>query len=239
MWSFVTLPLFVNDLHNLSSDMDLINTIFIKDMVQQVGTGLQIIHSNDFVHLDLKPENILYKYSDEFPSKYLFSICDFGSAFHFGVQRSVPEYGHTLQYASPEVICQEASLISSKSDVFSFGCVIFFMLVNGIIDMFNNPKQNIFLQLALIRQSNNNFDRILLNNHDYFSDLGFVNEGYDFRITTKPWYLQPAIIKNIDRQLIMLLKDMTRTQMSQRIDLKTLLQKIETLNQIRRIKGDS
>tara|TARA_B100000963_G_scaffold346731_1_gene352270 strand:- start:853 stop:1845 length:993 start_codon:yes stop_codon:yes gene_type:complete len=236
MWAAVTMPLFVNDLHNLCSDMDLVETNFVKDLAMQIGRGLRGLHKRGFVHLDLKPENVLYKYNDQFKSNYQFSVCDFGSAFHIGVQKKVPDFGHTLTYAAPETIVQEASLISNKSDVFSFGCLLFFVLVNGVHDMFHNERNDVMIQLALIRQSNNHFDEILLKNHDYFTDLGFINEGADFRLKTKVWYSQPSVIKILHPDLINVLKDMTKTHTTQRINLETCLEKLEAVPQITRVR---
>ena len=232
MWAAVTMPLFVNDLHNLCYDMDLINTTFFKSITEQIGNGLRLLHSLGWVHLDLKPENVLYRYSDQHKSNFQFAVCDFGSAFQPGIQKKLPDFGHTLQYASPEVICQEPALISNKSDVFSLGCLCFRLGERRPRHVFN-VANDVMIQLALIRQSNNltKFCSKMI-----LTDLGFVNEGADFKIKTKVWYSQPSVIKNLSPELVSLLREMTKTNTTQRIDLETCLRKIEALGEITRVR---
>jgi Tol biopolymer transport system component/predicted Ser/Thr protein kinase len=94
----------------------------------QILDALNAAHSQGIVHRDLKPANILV-------SKTGVKLLDFGIAQQFpaGLQHEVktrtalaPDVAGTLEYMSPEQI--QGQQIDGRSDLFSFGCVLYELL---------------------------------------------------------------------------------------------------------------
>jgi len=90
------------------------------DIIRGICSGLHYLHTEcHIIHLDLKPENILL--DDNMVPK----ITDFGMSRLFGQQQSrfiTESRGGTLGYMAPEYLTN--GLISTKSDIFSFGVII-------------------------------------------------------------------------------------------------------------------
>ena len=82
---------------------------------------MDYIHSLGFVHLDIKPKNIMFKNQN---CKKIF-LLDFGIT-KFEKTAETEILGMSYFYSAPEISITDKSLISSKSDMFSFGM---FMLI--------------------------------------------------------------------------------------------------------------
>ncbi|ODM91465.1 Serine/threonine-protein kinase/endoribonuclease IRE1 [Orchesella cincta] len=105
------------------------------EILRQVTVGLKWLHSKRIVHRDLKPGNILLTSSHSIRAK----ISD------FGLSRKIEEgRNHVLScglgtqgWIAPEILLQFDENISAKykftfeSDIFSLGCVFYYVLTNG------------------------------------------------------------------------------------------------------------
>ena len=92
-------------------------------VVSDIAEALSVAHENDVVHRDLKPENILI---DERGNAYL---TDFGIAKRTTHAENITEADAivgTLPYLSPEQINNID--ISSQTDIYSFGILLYEML---------------------------------------------------------------------------------------------------------------
>ncbi|XP_058088402.1 serine/threonine-protein kinase ATG1t isoform X2 [Magnolia sinica] len=96
-----------------------------RKFIQQLGTGLEVLHAHHIIHRDLKPENILLSTSD---SDSVLKIADFGLAriVHPG------DYAETVcgspLYMAPEVL--QFQKYNEKVDMWSVGAILF-ELLNG------------------------------------------------------------------------------------------------------------
>lgn len=97
----------------------------VRNFMQQLGSGLWVLHSHNIIHRDLKPQNILLSIPS---SDAVLKIAD------FGLSRVVPpgEYADTVcgssLYMAPEVM--QFQKYDSKVDMWSLGAILF-ELLNG------------------------------------------------------------------------------------------------------------
>ena len=84
---------------------------------------METLDKHDQLHNDIKPENYLVKFKNRPPSKIDLTEIEIGLT-DFGMADSDSK-GGTPVYASPE--CFEKT--DKKSDIFSFGRVILFLLL--------------------------------------------------------------------------------------------------------------
>ncbi|XP_033753649.1 serine/threonine-protein kinase SBK1-like [Pecten maximus] len=100
----------------------------VKNVIKQVSSALDFMHSNDLVHRDIKPENILIFEQDFSKIK----LTDFGMTRKEGlVLRKV---NGSIPYTPPEVceaVKNESITVSSTGDVWAFGVLLFCMLTGN------------------------------------------------------------------------------------------------------------
>ena len=97
----------------------------------QVGSALDAAHTHGLLHRDVKPANILLEPGDPGapPIAYL---ADFGLTKHLESRSGITASGQfvgTIDYMSPEQI--EGREVDARTDVYSFGCVVFESLTGG------------------------------------------------------------------------------------------------------------
>ena len=96
----------------------------VRSIIQQIATGLQVMHRAEIIHRDLRPENILID------DQGTVTIIDFGEVSIAGLEgvntdNTVPG---SLQYTAPEYLLGAAG--TAGSDVFSLG-VLTYQILSG------------------------------------------------------------------------------------------------------------
>ncbi|MBI4211498.1 MAG: serine/threonine protein kinase, partial [Deltaproteobacteria bacterium] len=103
----------------------------------QALEGLDFIHRNNLLHLDLKPENVLVQ---EMSGQAHVKIIDFGLALkpsaYGGKMRG------TTYYMAPEIIVNEGKPIDERTDLFSFGALMYFCMTWGRLPFPRTTSRN-------------------------------------------------------------------------------------------------
>uniref|UniRef100_A0A8C1XM87 Cyclin-dependent kinase 21 n=1 Tax=Cyprinus carpio TaxID=7962 RepID=A0A8C1XM87_CYPCA len=87
----------------------------IKDVMRQLLSGLDFLHTNTVIHRDLKPDNVLVSSRGEV------KIADFGLARIYTYHIALTPCVVTLWYRAPEVLLQSSYM--SSVDLWSAGCI--------------------------------------------------------------------------------------------------------------------
>ena len=103
----------------------------IKKFVNDIVNGLQYIKLAKLVHLDIKPENILLC------REYILKICDFSLLKIIDPLSNKTNINFsTFVYQDPNVYNDEKSIETKniyKVDLFSLGCIIYFMIFKKLL----------------------------------------------------------------------------------------------------------
>ncbi|WP_067515503.1 bifunctional protein-serine/threonine kinase/phosphatase [Endozoicomonas ascidiicola] len=97
----------------------------VRDIISQIGKGLQALHRKEVIHQDLRPANIMID------GNGTVTIIDLGSCRIQGIseiKREINSIPGTAQYTAPEYYIGLAG--STRSDIFSLG-VITYQLLTG------------------------------------------------------------------------------------------------------------
>jgi eukaryotic-like serine/threonine-protein kinase len=103
----------------------------VTRIMHQVANGLATVHASGIIHRDLKPSNILLA---EQEGREVAKITDFGlvKAPALSSKATATIAGATLGYAPPEQYELGNSRVSPRTDVFSFGAILFEMLTGRV-----------------------------------------------------------------------------------------------------------
>ena len=110
------------------------------EIIKDIALGIQAFHSNNMVHRDIKPENVLFIEKITKDTKMISAkLSDYGEVYDLNseeykyIQENIEEldifdclteYNGTIQYAPPEILTGDLRLLTKKSDIYSFGILI-------------------------------------------------------------------------------------------------------------------
>eukprot|EP01100_Stratorugosa_tubuloviscum_P008637 TRINITY_DN359_c0_g1_i1.p1 TRINITY_DN359_c0_g1~~TRINITY_DN359_c0_g1_i1.p1 ORF type:complete len:346 (+),score=85.84 TRINITY_DN359_c0_g1_i1:35-1072(+) len=92
------------------------------NIVRQIVSAVDYLHSNGIAHRDLKPENLL---SAEVDGEEIIKIADFGFSKNFGEEKLTTSCG-SPGYVAPEVLTSET--YDKSVDMWSVGVIIYILL---------------------------------------------------------------------------------------------------------------
>ena len=103
------------------------------DLAIQMSEGLAYLHRNQWCHQDIKPSNILLKIMDDSDKKIIVKLTDVGLVK--GISDSSSQLSSKLDYAAMAWVAPELYAtpfqFKKPSDVWAFGCVIYYSLTVG------------------------------------------------------------------------------------------------------------
>lgn len=99
----------------------------IRRIGHQVALALEDVHAHKIVHRDLKPSNVLLAAET---AGEIAKVTDFGlvKLVDIGLGKTAALAGASLGYAPPEQFEQGNRRVSPRTDVFSFGAIVYEML---------------------------------------------------------------------------------------------------------------
>ena len=107
---------------------------YFEEILVQILTALECIHSQGIIHFDIKPENVLVEEVDGRPNV---KLVDFGVAVRL---KALPEqFGGTLAFIAPEVLQQSPNL-DHRVDLYSLGMLCLFCLTKRLPFIPNSPQ---------------------------------------------------------------------------------------------------
>ncbi len=103
-----------------------------EEILIQLFKGLKYIHDNKYVHRDIKPQNVLVSLGQ--PVKLLWADFGLSKAFEGPNSTFTPsDVRGTRCWLSPEEYEEYENFRgTTRSDIFSFGCLVFYYLTGGL-----------------------------------------------------------------------------------------------------------
>ena len=108
------------------------NTFTMRNKISlsfQVAAGMEHLHAEGVLHRDLAARNLLLHID---ASGYVVKVSDFGLSKKGSVYSSINGFG-PLKWMAPESLNPKKKIFTPKSDVWSFGVVLWEVLTNGRI----------------------------------------------------------------------------------------------------------
>ncbi|MCD9561413.1 hypothetical protein HAX54_020519 [Datura stramonium] len=122
-----------------------------KHFMQQLASGLEILHENNLIHRDLKPQNLLLSATDD---NSTLKIADFGFARSLQPRVLAETLCGSPLYMAPEIM--QLQKYDAKADLWSVGAILFQLVTgktpftgNNQIQLLQNIVKSTTLQFPL------------------------------------------------------------------------------------------
>lgn len=108
---------------------------YFEEILVQILSALECIHSQGVIHFDIKPENVLVEDLDGHPNV---KLVDFGVAVRL---KALPQqFGGTLAFIAPEVLARSTKL-DHRVDLYSLGMLCLFCLTGKLPFRANDSEE--------------------------------------------------------------------------------------------------
>jgi len=127
----------------------LINSSILIDLAKQTANGMMYLQNSKVVHRDLALRNLLVTFDQN--GRYLVKISDFGLSHSVDTYYTSKSKNIPIKWSAPEVL--EYGIYNSKSDVWSFGVVLWELFTYGKLpytEYNNDEAKSLILQGKLM-----------------------------------------------------------------------------------------
>ena len=131
-----------SDLKKLLKEKGKFSSSEILTIMEGINKPLKYMHDNGFIHRDIKPENIMIKYVDNFKTKFIPKLADYGISRQLDHGIATTNVG-TPRYMAPEILIGDSDY-NDKSDLFSIGVMMYEFYFNSYpfsLPFSNNKKE--------------------------------------------------------------------------------------------------
>jgi serine/threonine protein kinase len=145
-------------LKNCLDDEEAFSATRILHIARQVTSAMERVHALNIIHRDLKPENIFLIFKN--------GIEDYVKLVDFGIAKIMDEEGVTLTrtglsvgtplYMSPEQARGQLRNLDRRTDIYSWGVILFEMLTSRPPFFSDNPHEVVMMQIREIPPSLSN-----------------------------------------------------------------------------------
>ncbi|KAJ3429207.1 cyclin-dependent kinase 10 [Anaeramoeba flamelloides] len=205
-----------NDLEKLINNKEVIlEQRQVKEIMHQLISGLEFIHTRWVLHRDLKPDNLLIKNN-------VLKIADFGLARYFGSPSDLQKQAKysnqvvTIWYRSPELLLG-ATKYSSAVDMWAAGCIFAEILIRSPLFPGSDEIDQLSRIFAITGTPNE-------KNWPGFSELPINKEGAILEFPVKEPVQLKTIFKAASEDTIDLLSKMLILNPNKRITAKEALE---------------
>ncbi|CAG8686059.1 732_t:CDS:2, partial [Ambispora gerdemannii] len=109
-----------------------------KQILLSISRAIEFLHGEKVAHLDLKLSNIICKPNNP----YKIRLCDFESAKNFGDYLQSDHFC-SCGFSAPEIVQHATIKVGSAQDIFSLGCIFYFIHKNmRIYDAFDDLRNS-------------------------------------------------------------------------------------------------
>ena len=108
-----------------------------KNILCEISTGCQYLHSKDIIHGDLTSNNVLLKSRDStgpLELDFVCKVCDFGLArvLEEGVSTLLTSQLGTVSHMPPELLRLEHKRLTKKADIYALGILLYQVLLGRL-----------------------------------------------------------------------------------------------------------
>lgn len=128
----VTRPYMSMNLINFANTTKYTSKMQLK-IIRDVVVGVSYLHKNGFVHGNIKPSNVLL--SEDCSKCVITDYCQ--NIIYKSYRSGIPYYRNNYNYLSPEALLGKE--VSDKSDIWSLGMIIYFIIERK--DLMRNNKE--------------------------------------------------------------------------------------------------
>ena len=154
----------------------------IKEILLDLNKGFKEINDNKIIHTSIKPSNILLSINKSKINKICFKISEFGLSKLLKENKENDNNYKISETISPENI--KGELITSKSDIWSLGIVIYYMLYKKY--PYNGTEYEMIKKLELYNNFSINDDK---NLNDLLNKMLIPN--FNIRISWEQYFQHP------------------------------------------------